>query len=158
MLNVKDAIKFEKGTYFFKCLACSKEIKSKTYYLPQHSGKCRSCVMRGKPFAHVYKRFTSTASIEHHDCNITFEQFMEFTKINTCHYCSCAIPWKEYVYSNSKYSGGGYFLDRKENSQGYNIENVVVCCTDCNKAKGSRYSYVDWYGMTEFLRRKYNQA
>ena len=41
-------------------------------------------------------------------------------------------------------TGGG--IDRKDNAQGYNFENCVPCCTQCNNAKNN-YSpeiFLDW--------------
>jgi hypothetical protein len=45
-----------------------------------------------------------------------------------------------------------YRLDRKDNSLGYIPGNVVGCCTRCNYAKGDRYSYIEWYAMSEPFR------
>lgn len=35
-------------------------------------------------------------------------------------------------------------LDRKDNSRGYDIDNVVVCCGRCNYAKGSHFTHDEW--------------
>lgn len=37
----------------------------------------------------------------------------------------------EDAYSSYRYNG----IDRVDNNKGYEIENVVTCCTDCNKKK-----------------------
>lgn len=47
-----------------------------------------------------------------------------------CHYCHSG---------NSVETGIG--LDRKDNSKGYFLENVVPCCEICNLARGDRLSY-----------------
>jgi hypothetical protein len=36
---------------------------------------------------------------------------------------------------------------------GYVEVNVVGCCKRCNIAKGNRFTYDEWYGMTEYFRR-----
>ena len=47
----------------------------------------------------------------------------------SCHYCGGSLP------------STGVGLDRKENRQGYEPENVVPCCTRCNVVKGANLSY-----------------
>jgi hypothetical protein len=43
-----------------------------------------------------------------------------------CHYCQRDI-------SNNK----GVGLDRKDNSRGYTLDNVLPCCGDCNKVRNT---------------------
>ena len=132
---------------------CGRNIKSKAYYLSKHSGKCRSCIHKKLPFFHVFTRLKGTANTEKHSIELTFEDFLKFTEIKTCHYCKTEIPWQPYRYSKNNYTkGGGYFLDRLNNNLGYSVENCVVCCTRCNIAKGNRFNYKEWYGMTKYFR------
>lgn len=154
MLDKKDAILFENNKYYFNCLKCGRIIKSKPYYLSKHSGKCSSCSHQKRPYEHVYKRFCSTSKNENHSNHISYDQFLNYTKINNCHYCLAKIPWMEYAYYNGSYTRSGYFLDRKDNNLGYNSDNCVVCCTKCNISKGNKYSYKEWFGMTEYFRIK----
>jgi hypothetical protein len=51
-----------------------------------------------------------------------------------------------------KKHGQGHQLDRKDNHLGYLPGNVAPCCGRCNAAKGSRYSYEEWWGMTAYFR------
>lgn len=63
--------------------------------------------------------------------DITKEFFLELIQQN-CYYCN-AEPRKM-----TGFSGGSvYFngVDRKDNNQGYFIENCVPCCSICNHAK-----------------------
>lgn len=55
----------------------------------------------------------------------------EFTELNTklCHYCNNQLPRTR--------SG----LDRKDNTKGYTIDNVVPCCTFCNHLKSDCFTY-----------------
>lgn len=64
--------------------------------------------------------------------------FEEFARLNSslCTYCDDPLPEV------------GHGLDRKDNSVGYTIENVVPCCDDCNKTRGDRYSFQE---MKEIL-------
>lgn len=143
----------EDGQYYSEC-ECGNPIKSKRYYLDRHSGKCRSCCVKKPPFFHLFTKLKNTAKHEKHPIDITFEEFLEFTKIGACHYCHDSIPWKAYCYENSRYRSGSYFLDRKDNALGYTKENIAVCCSRCNISKSDRYSYEEWLGMTNYLRKQ----
>ena len=103
-----------------------------------------------KPFEAVHNyliKFNQT----HKTVTITYEDFVEFTKIKECHYCKNVIPWKEYQKSGSS-KNTSYYLDRKDNNLGYTKENCVVCCPRCNKGKGFMFTYDQWYKMTEPFR------
>lgn len=68
--------------------------------------------------------------------NISLEEFKSFTSEN-CHYCG-KLPSQVIPQSRSKipyfYSG----IDRKDNSIGYEFENCLPCCKQCNFAKSGR--------------------
>lgn len=78
-----------------------------------------------------YKRHAKDRNLE---WNLTKEQFFKLTSGN-CFYCDLEPLQK--VYSNSKkqkpyiYNG----IDRKNNKEGYYLENCVSCCSICNQAK-----------------------
>jgi hypothetical protein len=63
---------------------------------------------------------------------MTYEEFLEFTKVLFCSYCGSAVSWSEY---NLRYNGLSYNLDRVDNSKGYLKNNCVVCCSICNTMK-----------------------
>lgn len=149
----ENAIKTEGRNYIFKCNNCINLIKSQQFYLSKHSGLCKSCCVKKKPFEHLFNKFKGTAKNENHLLEITYNEFLEFTNIKNCHYCYSSIDWQPYNYKNSKYVSGSYFLDRKDNNFGYKKENIAVCCTKCNIAKGNRYTYKEWYGMNEYFRK-----
>jgi hypothetical protein len=88
--------------------------------------------------------------------DITYEDFMVFTKVNKCHYCHGAVNWYPHTKLNGKEVPGSrsYKLDRKDNKLGYSTENCVVCCKRCNEGKSGDFTYEEWYGMTAFLRNK----
>lgn len=145
-------------TYTFNCSIpyCSNKIKSRSDYLEKHSGLCRVHTMRKEPFQSIYnsmlysnKRLTNTLS---------FQEFLSFTKINSCHYCLTKIKWEPYETVNCKFITKAYFLDRKDNSLGYSKDNCVVCCRRCNVAKSNTYSYEEWYNMNSWLRSKHDKS
>ncbi len=57
--------------------------------------------------------------------HLTFEQYAPFLAL-PCHYCKGPLDL----------SGVG--LDRKDNERGYEIDNVLPCCGDCNRTRGDR--------------------
>jgi hypothetical protein len=102
-----------------------------------------------RPFEWLYNILTFTARKTKKMCNITYEDFLDFIKINNCHYCGRCIERNAY----SKYGcSSGYSLDRKDNNIGYIKENCVVCCDKCNSGKGDKFNYNEWYVMTECFR------
>lgn len=154
MLYIKDSIRIEKYFYVFNCTLCFSEIKSKPYYLNKHSGLCRSCCMKKRPYEQIFNKLKNTAKNEKHDLDITYLDFLKYTNEPDCYYCGSRIDWQPYGYIESKYRHGSYFLDRRDNDKGYSVENCLVCCTRCNIAKGNRYTYEEWYGMTAYFRNK----
>jgi hypothetical protein len=77
--------------------------------------------------------------------DLTYKQFLQFTEVNSCHYCSKPVDWKPH-------GDTGYNLDRKNNSLGYSVENCVVCCGDCNKLKGDRFTYEEMLLLSPALK------
>jgi 5-methylcytosine-specific restriction endonuclease McrA len=105
---------------------------------------------RLRPYEALYNALVLSARKAGHDLNISYDAFIEFTKISECHYCGACLSWAEY--SPQKNGGKKYQLDRKNNDLGYILDNVVVCCTTCNRAKGNRYTYDEWVAMTNALK------
>ena len=74
--------------------------------------------------------------------DIKVDEFIEWYEHQElkCYYCgtelSSAIGQKKL---------DGLSIDRKDNSKGYTLENIVFCCNRCNMAKGS------WFTEKEML-------
>jgi len=103
-----------------------------------------------RPYEALYKALLLCARRSNQAIAISYEDFLKFTAVNECHYCGEPVFWAKY--SPQHHGGKRYNLDRKDNSAGYSLGNVVVCCFPCNSAKGARYSYEEWYVMTKALR------
>jgi 5-methylcytosine-specific restriction endonuclease McrA len=102
-----------------------------------------------RPYEATYNLFRSIAQQENHSCELTYEDYLKFTRISKCHYCSSAIPW------HPKISGkkSAYYLDRKDNNLGYTLDNCVVCCSRCNWAKGSKFPYQEWIAVGKAIQK-----
>lgn len=86
-------------------------------------------------FRQVLRMYVSGAKERGLEWALTNDQFRELTS-GPCHYCG-AEPSQEppkphrLVYDTYIHSG----LDRKDSTLGYTPENVVPCCTICNRMK-----------------------
>jgi 5-methylcytosine-specific restriction endonuclease McrA len=66
--------------------------------------------------------------------NITADAFVTWYKsqLQTCYYCS-----GELVNGGARSGFSSLTLDRKDNNQGYTLDNIVLCCRRCNIIKGN---------------------
>ena len=109
-----------------KCSSCSKK------GIPSHN--------RGKPFGSLYYIIKYHALKHRHiGCSLTYEEFLEFTKINKCYYCGGDIKWHAYWVEGKR--NNHYNLDRKNNNLGYTKDNCVICCELCNYMKRMKTPY-----------------
>lgn len=166
MLKKEDAIRTDRKmykrdnriTYIFKCKGylCENEIRIQAQYLKKLKGFCRRCCQKGLPFHAKYNELKRTCIRRHHEITLTYEEFIEFTKIKNCHYCCSEIEWQPFTkdIKDNKVVSRSYRLDRTNNDLGYTKENCVVCCWRCNSAKGDRYTYDEWFAMTALFRNK----
>jgi hypothetical protein len=120
-----------------------------------HCGACRKCWIhpnRLRPYEALFNA-TRARIINRYDRSKTqeftliYEDFHMILSSNRCHYCGRELNVHPFGKSKS------YCIDRKDNSKGYTLENSVPCCKRCNYGKGARFSYEEWHGMTEYLRR-----
>jgi len=162
MLDISKAIKIEKkqyGTsyttiYTFKCSCCDNTIRSETKYLKKHTGKCRFCAHKGIPHLSTYNHFkdgvlrTNIKRNKQKEFNISFEEYIEFTKIDKCHYCNKNVNWQAHTGSGNY----RYNLDRKDSNVGYIKDNLVVCCKECNYMKGAHFSYEEFIEVIKLLK------
>ena len=130
-----------------ECADCKVKLQKRT---DNKSKYCISCAHKKKPFESLYNSLNS----DHRKLivDITYSDFLEFTKIDKCHYCIANINWEEYSTINGKFSSRAYYLDRVDNDLGYLKTNLVVCCTRCNRARSNKFSYAEWWGMTSYFR------
>jgi hypothetical protein len=97
-------------------------------------GREQSLKTRKRPFESLYNSISTRAA---NPVLFTYEHFLEFTKVKSCHYCDAPIIWEPYS-QGSRYR---YNLDRKNNALGYLRDNCVVCCWDCNNLKSNQLTF-----------------
>lgn len=161
LLNKEDAIEVIKTTrkdghtritYVFSCSTpeCRNTLKVRTSELSKRSRKCMSCVHQKRPYESIYLGLYN----DHRRTKVelTYEEFIEFTKIQNCTYCNDTIPWSPYSTVKGEYISRAYFLDRKEFDLPYSISNCVVCCTDCNRIRSNKFSYDEFMQLAPVLK------
>ena len=70
--------------------------------------------------AYRYSTYKSGAKVREIEFNLSFEEFVSFWN-SPCFYCGDSIE--------------GIGLDRKDPKIGYQTDNIVPCCSQCNRAK-----------------------
>lgn len=126
--------------------------------VPAHNLRCHLSTSCGcsrasdcPPFELLYKFFLSSNQKRGVSCQLSFEDFLSFVKVDNCHYCHRKIEW----FPRRSKKPNTYNLDRMDNSVGYLKENCVVCCGRCNFGKSNRFTYEEWYGMTGYFRNRH---
>jgi hypothetical protein len=105
---------------------------------------------RLRDYEALYRRMQrDNTTLRQLDFTLTYEEFVEFTKVTNCLYCTAPVTWKE-----CSTNGYGYNLDRKDNDKGYHKDNLAVCCKRCNMGKRDTFTFEEWYGMTAYFRNK----
>ena len=94
--------------------------------------------IRGRPYEWIFNLLKRSSKHSKKICDLTYDDMVDFIQFKECHYCKCKIEWLPYEVPDCNWS---YYLDRKDNDQGYVKENCVVCCVDCNRLKGNRFTY-----------------
>lgn len=120
---------------------CGKTIIRPSYRFSRGIQSC-GCLPRGrKPLpnnqSHINLLYTKNRysakvrelmfSISPSDFQLLIEQ--------PCHYCGSLPLLREHKNLAGKYANNG--LDRKNNSEGYTVENCVSCCWTCNRMKNT---------------------
>ena len=120
--------------------------------IPAHNLRCKRTTNCGcenilPDFRRLYNHFLSSNE-GRVNCKLKFDDFVKFTNTIRCHYCNSEVKWTKHG------KGQAYNLDRKDSNKEYSIENCVVCCSRCNFGKSNRFSYDEWYEMTECFRKR----
>lgn len=120
------------GRTFWTCLCkhCNQLTTVGYANLKRNPDSC-GCLNKLRPYEWLYNQLRYNATKRNIDVTLTFEDFLEFTKIEDCYYCGSSVVWNEYT-SRSRHASN---LDRQDNSVGYIKKNCVACCQRCNLMK-----------------------
>jgi hypothetical protein len=143
----------------WRCMCdCGREIHVESNYL--RTGKKTHCgclktynrqraaaKTRKRPFESLYNSLKRRA-VKKGLAVFSYEEFLSYTACSECHYCGGPIFWIEYNIDKGHASN----LDRKDSNQGYIDNNVVVCCTRCNRGKSDLFTYDEWVKIGAFIK------
>ncbi len=106
-----------------RCYTCKKNKGENKFCKSGH--RCKDCEKirdreRGKKPRRIYGWYKLSAKKRDHSFNITFDQFNLFYQ-RPCYYCNTPID--------------RIGLDRIDDKKGYEIDNIVSCCKNCNYGK-----------------------
>lgn len=131
--------KYGKTKWICKCNCGNEKIVSIRELKTGHSKSC-GCLRQEtttkrnlkRPYHWIYIMLKGQAKYAEKNCTITYDDILDFVKIDKCHYCNTEIIWSKHGTNKNYHS---YRLDRKDNNMGYTKDNCVVCCKICNKVK-----------------------
>jgi 5-methylcytosine-specific restriction endonuclease McrA len=110
------------------------------------------------PYYWLYTVLLHHCQRDKKECNLPFDDFLKFVLVLKCHYCERDIVWHKCSrYRDPKgrllRNKSGFQLDRKNNEEGYSLENCVVCCRKCNAIKGNTLTYEEMLLLREGLKK-----
>lgn len=127
-----------KVRWSIRCV-CGKEkiVSSGNFGENRRTGGCRSCANRRRalPYQTIYKKMRNHATSRGLEIAISFEEFVEFTKVTSCSYCGADIKWSQRTGKSTAYN-----LDRIDCARGYTKDNVVVACPLCNRTRSNSFT------------------
>ncbi len=102
--------------------------KSKAYRDAHKAEAAAASAAYQKRRSQQFTRLKISARERDLSVSLTFDEFVYLRNL-PCEYCDSTLP------------DSGYCMDRKDNSEGYILDNVVPCCPSCNTIKGHSLSY-----------------
>lgn len=120
----------------------------------RHDGLCNSCAdlnNRKRPYEYLYFVFLNSQKHRKMEALLTFDEFVELCKQDSCHYCGKPTIRDKH---RAKKQSNAYMIDRKDNSLPYTKDNCVSCCWYCNDLKGNRFSYEQFLQLRQFMLKK----
>jgi len=122
------------GVHKWLCKECSARYSS-GYYTKHQKEKNRQVKVHDKTDIARYGRLKSNAKKRGTEFNLDKLDFLIWFQGSekTCHYCGVAL-------NTNGHREEQISVDRMDNSQGYVIENMVLCCQQCNTIKGNIFT------------------
>ena len=138
--------KYTKDGYRCCCTVCSKKydstpksVLSKKNYQESMRGKEMKDKYHYSPEG-IYAVIKSSARRRNLSCNINREEFILWynNQEKLCHYCN---KTEKDALNDMNRKMKRLSIDRKDNSIGYQLDNIVLACYKCNMIKSNDISY-----------------
>lgn len=168
LVAIEVGSKDKRGHFLWTCQCdCGKKVLVAGSNLLRGNTKSCGCYKKERhlqtitksPYYWLFTKLRSSARYTKRTCDLTFADFLRFTKTKTCHYCQGPIVWYPHRTKTLGNVAGAYYLDRKDGAKGYSVENCVVCCPLCNYIKSNRLTYDEMMllssGLGDIQRRRY---
>jgi len=131
-----------------KCDCGRTKFARSSHLISGNTKSCGSCSHRKlhgqSSMNQIIASYKASALKRYLEYSLTDKEFRNLTQLN-CYYCGqppSNIRSKSSAYGEYIYNG----IDRIDNSRGYTIDNVVPCCSICNRAKDvmSKQEFYSW--------------
>jgi hypothetical protein len=147
VVSVSD--KDKDGHSFWNCICiCGGEKRVRGYSLRRGDTRSCGCIMAENAWDHPrkhatpevaawlfnYRQYLRNAKHCGHEVTLSFDEY-KFLASQPCAYCG--EPPEKRPSQRGRASVFASGIDRVDNSKGYTKENVVPCCTWCNRAKNN---------------------
>ena len=108
----------------------------------------------------IYSRKKANAKQQNIPFTIPKKEFIQWYGDQTliCHYCG--LDPEDFVKTDDKFitNKQNLSVDRVDNTQGYDLSNIVLCCNRCNSIKGNFFSYEEMKTIgLRFVRKHWNE-
>lgn len=101
----------------------------------RHRSYCKVCCCQATP----HKRYTNLARQGNHQVLFSCEEFIAWFNRQKpqCYYCGQNLISRN---GGRMRNNALLTIDRKDNGLPYTIQNIVICCWRCNRAKGNWFT------------------
>lgn len=149
--KLQGRFKGKSALYECKCKLCGRIFQKNSSYL-HDTKKYKSCGCENKKIGQipgiasakdVFRNYIRNAKNRKIPFEIDFESFLELSK-KECFYCGVEPLQLSKTSNNGEFYYNG--IDRMDNSKGYEKENIVTCCGQCNRMKMD-LSYFDFINL-----------
>jgi hypothetical protein len=148
--------------WIVECNKCATQIKCESDdFKSLDSRKCFTCLMEERSLLNAkqaclndcFNIYKKSAKKRKYDFELT-KDFFEATIQSNCYYCGVP-PCRKHEKERKKYKLNFLVngIDRLNNTIGYVENNVVPCCSICNRAKGT-VPYLDFLSWIARLKGK----
>lgn len=140
-----------RGKYLIRVYVKKGAILKDDYYIFNCSSCCnKSSVDKLIKYAkkRIYQKYKEGARRRGYSFELSYEQFLDIV-FKDCYYCGSKPSNNININNNESLKDSNIFysgIDRVDNTKGYEVDNVVPCCINCNIAKRSmsKESFIEW--------------